>query len=115
MSNIKNLAVEKVAVAPSPATSGTSLQVTAGKGSFYPAPPFYATTGPEDQIANPDFAEIVLVTAVSTDTMTITRARKGTTAKSIDVGWIFAVGVYVEDVKGLPVTVTTAAVTATIS
>lgn len=111
MSNIKNLAVEYIAVAPTPATSGTSLEVSAGKGSFFSDVPFKATIGPEDEIANEDHAEIVLVTAISSDTLTIVRAQNGTSAKPIDVGWVIANGIYTEDVKGVDVTVATAAAT----
>jgi prepilin-type N-terminal cleavage/methylation domain-containing protein len=75
-----------VATAPSPAATGTSLAVTAGQGSRLPTPPFEVTifpTGSQPTAAN---AEIVLVTAISGDTLTITRAQEGTTARTIVVG-----------------------------
>ena len=37
MDALKNFAISLVATAPSPATSGTSLVVTAGQGSYFPA------------------------------------------------------------------------------
>lgn len=110
----KNLAQGIVLTAPSPATSGTSLVVRSGEGAyFHSTPPFLATAAPPDQLANPAYAEIVLVTAISTDTLTIVRAKRGTTAKSIAAGWVIANGIYTENVLGVDVTVSTAAGTAT--
>lgn len=79
----KNLAVSAVATAPSPASSGTSLVVTAGHGSRFPAPPFNATVWPAGASPDPSNAEIVRVTAISTDTLTIARTQEGTSARSI--------------------------------
>lgn len=109
----KNLAQGIVLTAPSPATSGTSVVVRSGEGSYYPTPPFLATAAPPDQLANPAYAEIVLVTAISTDTLTIVRNKRSSGAKSIAVGWIIANGIYTENVLGVDVTVSTAAATAT--
>jgi hypothetical protein len=87
---LKNFAYSNVATAPSPATSGTSLVVTAGQGSLFPAAPFDATIWPAGVQPLTTNAEIVRVTAVSTDTFTITRAQYGTTAQSIAVGYQIA-------------------------
>lgn len=108
----KNLAQGIVATAPSPATSGTSVVLRSGEGAHFDTPPFLATAAPPDQLSNPDYAEIVLVTAKSTDTLTIVRAKRGTSAKSIAAGWIIANGIYTENVYGFNVTVSTAAATA---
>lgn len=81
-----NLAISHVAVAPSPATSGTSLTVTAGHGSRFPATPFQATIWRDEELPSPTNAEIVRVTAVAGDTLTITRAQEGTTARTVIVG-----------------------------
>ena len=97
MANKANLATSLVATAPSPATSGTSLTVDSGEGTWFPSASFYATAHPANEIPDKDTAEIVLVTAKTTDTFTITRAQKGTTAKSIAVGWRISNSVYVED------------------
>ena len=51
----KNLAVSAVVTAPTPATSGTSLVVTAGDGARFPAPPFNVTMWPVN--AQPDALE----------------------------------------------------------
>lgn len=81
-----NLAYSLVATAPSPASSGTSLVVTAAQGSRFPAVPFNATIWPIGTIPTPANAEIVRVTAISTDTLTITRAQESSSARSVIVG-----------------------------
>ena len=85
-----NLATSAVATAPSPATSGTSLVVTAGHGTRFPAVPFNATIWPSGSSPDPSNAEIVRVTARSTDTLTITRAQESTTARTVVVGDLIA-------------------------
>ena len=90
MDALKNFAYSLVATAPSPATSGTSLVVTAGQGSYFPATPFDATIWPSGAQPTNTNAEIVRVTNVSTDTFTITRAQYGTTAQSITAGYQIA-------------------------
>ena len=87
---LKNFAYSLVATAPSPATSGTSLVVTSGQGTLFPAVPFDATVWPAGSQPTSTNAEIVRVTAVSTDTFTITRAQYGTTAQSIAIGYQIA-------------------------
>jgi hypothetical protein len=87
MANRKDFATSLVATAPSPATSGTSLVVTAGHGARFPAATFWATIHPADELPTLDNGELVSVTAVSTDTFTIVRAQGDTTAKSVAVGW----------------------------
>ncbi len=86
----KNLSVSAVATAPSPATSGTSLVVTAGHGSRFPAVPFNATIWPNNALPDPSNSEIVRVTGISTDTLTITRAQESTTARTVVVGDLIA-------------------------
>lgn len=82
----KNFAYSLVATAPSPASSGTSLVVTAAQGALFPAVPFQATIWPT--AANPisTNAEIVTVTAIATDTLTIVRANEGSSARTVVVG-----------------------------
>src|SRR5712692_8532277 len=82
----KNFAVSTVATAPSPAASGTSLVVASGDGAKFPAVPFNATvwaTAAQPTTAN---AEIVRVTAIATDTMTIVRAQESSSARTVVVG-----------------------------
>lgn len=87
---VANLAVSSVATAPSPATTGVSLVVAAGEGSRFPAVPFNATVCPANTLPTPANAEIVRVTTIAGDTLTITRAQEGTTARSILVGDLIA-------------------------
>lgn len=82
----KNFSYSTVATAPSPASSGTSLTVASGDGSKFPAVPFNATVWPASTQPTTANAEIVRVTAISTDTLTITRAQESTSARSIIVG-----------------------------
>jgi hypothetical protein len=81
-----NFAYSTVLTAPSPASSGTSLVVQSGDGAKFPTPPFNATVWPVNTQPTTSNAEIVRVTAISTDTFTITRAQEDTTARSIVVG-----------------------------
>jgi hypothetical protein len=82
----KNFAVSLVATAPSPALSGTSLVVTAADGAKFPTAPFNATICPVGAAPTGTNAEVVRVTAVSTDTFTITRAQESSSARSVIVG-----------------------------
>lgn len=85
-----NFAYSTVATAPSPATSGTSLVLATGGGALMPAVPFNGTdwaTNAQPTTAN---AEIVRVTAISGDTLTIVRAQEGSSARTIVIGDQFA-------------------------
>lgn len=86
----KNLAYSLVATAPSPATTGTSLVVTAGQGTRFPNPATYGeypiTVWPANAIPTPANAEIMMVTAISTDTLTVTRNIEGTSARTVIIG-----------------------------
>lgn len=68
-----NFPYSTVATAPSPATSGTSLVVATGDGSKLPTPPFNATVWPSGGQPLDTNAEVVRVTAIATDTLTIAR------------------------------------------
>lgn len=81
-----NLAYAFVATAPSPATSGTSLIVTASYGATLGTPPFNMTVWASGVAPVTSNAEIVRVTAISTDTLTIIRAQEGTAARTIVIG-----------------------------
>jgi hypothetical protein len=81
-----NFVITAVATAPSPATSGTSLTVATGKGALFPAAPFNCTVWPADTNPLSTNAEIVRVTAVVGDVLTITRAQEGSSARAILVG-----------------------------
>lgn len=83
---VTNFAYTTVATAPSPATSGTSLVVAAATGTRFPAVPFNAVIWPVNSQPLSSNAEIVRVTNISTDTLTITRTQESTSARSIIAG-----------------------------
>ena len=81
----KNFTISTVATAPSPTTSGTSLVVATGTGSLFaanePAVICPANTSPDSTNS-----EIVTVSDVTDDTLTIVREQESTTARDIQVG-----------------------------
>jgi hypothetical protein len=79
-----------VAAAPSPSTSGLSLTLQTGQGALMPAPPFNATLKPFGALPVMTDAEIVRVTAITGDVLTIVRAQEGSTAQAAAVGYEFA-------------------------
>jgi hypothetical protein len=83
----KNLAIGQILTAPSPATTGLSLTLRAGQGALFPTAPFNCTVWPASVNPISTNAEIIRVTNVVGDVLTIVRAQEGTTAKSIAVGW----------------------------
>ncbi len=104
-------AYSTVATAPSPATSGTSLVVASGHGtrfgSTFPCnATVYQAGATAEQIASG--GEIVRITARSTDTLTITRAQEGTSARTILVGDQIAVTVTPKSFTDLEAEVATA-------
>lgn len=82
----ENFAYSTVATAPSPPSSGTSLIVQAGEGALFPTPPFNATIWPSGSQPLASNAEIVRVTNIATDTLTIVRQQEGTSARTVLVG-----------------------------
>lgn len=103
MTNFKNGAIGTILTAPS-GTSGTSTVLNSGQGSLMPTVPYYATAYPQGVIPNPTNWEIVQVTARSTDTLTIVRGQKGSTARTWAAGWILANGIYEDDLFSSSIT-----------
>lgn len=101
----KNLALATIVTAPSPATTGLSLVVDTGEAARFPVPAtdgdFYATLFPANEIPHIGNSEIVKVTAVSSDTFTIVRAQRGSTAKTVEAGWLMIQGIYAEDLMNI--------------
>lgn len=87
MSN--NFAVS--ALTNAPGTSGTSFTVTTGTGSRFVAGK--ATVGPSSGDWTPANAEVVTITDVATDTLTVTRAQESSTAMALAVGYRIVQGV----------------------
>lgn len=83
MDNFKNFA--RVTVSTGYSSAATTVVLAAGQGALLPSASFNATwwnaTDYSDPSADP-FVEIVRVTNVSTDTLTITRAQESTTAQN---------------------------------
>ena len=77
----KNFAASTVAVAPVPPASGTSLTVS--DSSPFPAAPFNCTICPAGEIPTPANAEIVRVTVIAGNVLTIQRIQEGTAARTI--------------------------------
>lgn len=85
-------AVSLVATAPSSPTAGTSLVVTASEGARFGSTfPFNAVICPANTLPTPANAEVVRITARSTDTFTIARTQEGSSARSVQVGDIIYV------------------------
>lgn len=97
MANKANLA-NSVLFAPL-SDSDTELEVYTGDGTLFPAAPFYLTISPKNKWSRKINSEIVLVTAKTDDTFTITRAQKGTAAKEFSYGDLVANGIYIEDLE----------------
>ena len=97
--NRKNLAAG--ILANSPGTSGTSFVLETGYGQTMPDVPFHMTTTPPGQLSTLGNSEIVEVTARTGDTLTVTRAQRGTTAKDIQSSWPIVNGIYVEDLVNM--------------
>lgn len=103
-----NLSLSTVATAPSPAGSGTTLTVAAGHGARFPSTfPYRCTVWPTGTTPDPTNAEIVRVTARTTDTLTIVRTVEAvggsSSARSIVVGDNIALTVTagnLQDVEG---------------
>src|ERR1019366_6805714 len=86
MDQVKNFAISIVQVAPSPATSGTSLTVSTGQGALFPSGSFDLTMWPPNVQPNSFNAEIARC-SISGDVATLTRHQYGTTAQAVGVGW----------------------------
>jgi len=85
-----NLAYSTLVSAPTPALSGTALSVASGQGALFPAVPFNATVWPPSVMPITTNAEIVRVTNITADVLTIARAQESTTAMPLAVGYQIA-------------------------
>lgn len=78
--------------------SSGDTTISVVSASMLPAASFYATIAPAGGMSDTQNSEIVLVTAISGNTLTVERAQRGTTAKSFEAGAVIFNGVYVHDV-----------------
>jgi hypothetical protein len=92
----KNFTISTVATAPDPAASGTSLVVASGDGSLF-AENEPAVIFPDGEQPDSDNAEIVTITNISTDTLTITREQESTSARTVVVGDVIMQGITADD------------------
>lgn len=75
--------------------SASATSITMTDASMITAnPPFYATLSPKDVLPNRLNSEIVKVTAISGNNLTIQRAQRSTVAKAFEKDDIFVIGVY---------------------
>jgi microcystin-dependent protein len=102
----QELATSTIAVAPSPATSGTSITLQTGHGSRFPnsfSLPFILIAHPDNELPTEDNAEFLRVTGVSGDSFTIERGMSvgyvSPSPKSISTGWRVSIPVTTEDVS----------------
>lgn len=92
----KNWSISTVVTAPSPTTSGTSLVVETGHGSRF-ADDEPAIIFPANEQPISSNAEIVMITNIATDTLTITRTQESTSARDIQVGDVIMQGFTAKD------------------
>lgn len=93
--NRENLANAELAAAIN--DSQTSITLKTGQGGNFTQFPLVCTMTPPGQLSTKDNSEVVLLTDVTSDTATITRAQYGFSAKSFPTGSIIANGIYKED------------------
>lgn len=107
---VKNFAISRVATAPSPADSGTTLVVETGDGSLFPDPSasgeYNVVIYPNGEQPTSTNAEIVRVTARTSDTMTIEREQESTSARTIVEGDIVMLAITAKMVSDLSTAVT---------
>lgn len=87
--------------------SGTTITLRPGHGARLPAAPFFATAAPLGELMSKANSEIVQVTAIVGDVLTVVRAQRGTTQKTLADGWALGNGVYVEDLAAIDTKVNT--------
>lgn len=97
MANKKNLANGKLALPVS--ASDTIFALESEQTDYMPDVPFAATVGPAGELSTAANSEIVLVTEINGDTITVERAQRGTSAKPFEAGDIIGNGIYVEDLE----------------
>lgn len=80
----KNFAITTVTTVPTPATSGTTLIVS--DATIFPATPFNAVVWPINTQPTATTAEVIRVTSIVGNTLTITRNQESSIARAITVG-----------------------------
>lgn len=96
---MKNFGNSLVATAPAPAASGTTLTLTGGTGSLFENG--RAVIWPANVAPSATNAEIVQITGISGDILTVQRAQESTSARSIASGWNVSQGLSAGEVKAI--------------
>lgn len=91
--NKKNLANTTI----TGAITSSDTSITVDDATVFPSGYFYATLMPSSEMSTFSNSEIVLVTNISSNTLTIARGQKNTTARAFSAGAIITNGVYTED------------------
>lgn len=99
--NVRDFAIGQVATAPSPATSGTTLTLDSGQGGDMPDTPFMALANSGTALPTKYNSELLEVTDVTGDTLTIVRAQGDTSARSIAVDWLITNPILTKDVLSI--------------
>jgi hypothetical protein len=82
-----NFGYSLIAVAPTPAASGTTFNVTTGEGAVFPTVPFNIVIWPAGANPSTTNAEICRVTSKGTgDNWTVTRTQESSSARAIALG-----------------------------
>ena len=91
----RNFVSTSIQTPPSPATTGTTLIVSAGTSTIFPAPPFNCVIYPVGVFPNYLNTEVIRVTAVNTgtDTLTIVRTQEGSNARTVVSGDVISMTV----------------------
>lgn len=98
----RNFAYSTVLTPPTPATSGTALTLATGGGSLMPEPPpFNGVAWPPGVLPLSSNAEVVRVTAITGDKLSIERAQEGSTAQPIRVDYQFAAAITVKTIADI--------------
>lgn len=103
MDPLKNLSYGTIATPPAPALSGNTVTLNTGEGAYFNEGT-QATLFPENAMPLPTNAEIVRITDVTGDVLTLDRADEGSIAREVDAGWQIHSGItesYITDLLGL--------------
>lgn len=97
MAALKDFATSTIVVPPSPADSGTELEVEAGHGERFPWDSFYAVVHPDGELPTLDNSEKVYVTWIDGDVFYLYREQGEASAKEIEAGWRISNAIFADD------------------
>lgn len=83
-----------------------------GQADNMPTVPFFATGSQLGEVATIDNSEIVEVTAIAGDVLTVNRAQRGTVEQALGEGWVLGNGIYTQDLDAIMAYVDAAVATA---